>query len=103
MAAYVIGLLQVEDWSWYKEYRNIVEPLIHKHGGRYLSKGIEFSYLEGQQTPTSAVVMLEFPSQEHVARWYADPDYAPMIALRQRSAITQLLTVQGLPDRQSKP
>ena len=96
MAAYVIGLLRVKDWNWYREYRKVVEPLVAKHGGKYLVKGGEPSYLEGEQRPPDAVVVIEFASSEHVARFYADPEYAPVIALRQGGAATELLSVEGV-------
>ncbi len=35
MTTYAIGLYDVWDWSWHKEYRDPVTKLIEKHGGKY--------------------------------------------------------------------
>lgn len=96
MAAYVIGQLRVRDWSWYREYRAIVEPMIARHGGRYLVKGGNPLGMEGEAGAPDALVILEFPSREHAERWYADPAYQPMIELRRKGCSTELLLVDGL-------
>jgi len=42
------------------------------------------------------VVVLEFPSMEHAKSWYNDPDYAPLITLRQGGSDLDFILVDGL-------
>ena len=97
MAAYIVGQLKVQDWNWYKEYRSVTEALVTKHGGKYLIKGGSIEHLEGSGPEPSAVVLIEFPSHDHARAWYQDPDYAPMIDLRNRSGVaTELFLADGI-------
>jgi uncharacterized protein (DUF1330 family) len=40
-------------------------------------------------------VVLEFPTIEHARAWWASPEYAPAKALRQQSASTEMLLIEG--------
>lgn len=98
MAVYIVGQLRVTNWDWYKEYRSITEPLVAKHGGKYVVKGGNPETLEG--AGVDALIVIEFPSQEHARQWHNDPDYAAMIQLRNKSGVeTQLLLATGFEDK----
>lgn len=95
MAAYVIGMLEVRDPSWRAEYGPKTATLVEKHGGRYVARdGAEA--LEGNGKIPDTFVILEFPSVEAAKAWYNDPDYAPMIKLRQTGADGDLVVMEGV-------
>ncbi|WP_417321009.1 DUF1330 domain-containing protein [Emcibacter sp.] len=97
MSAYIIGSLIVKDWDWYREYRNVTEPLVAKHGGRYLVKGGNPETVEGSAPQAHAVVMIEFPDRQSAMNWYNDPEYVLMIDLRQKSnVLTELMLVDSV-------
>jgi len=99
VAFYIVGQLRVQDWNWYKRYRAVSEPLVAKHGGKYLIKGGAIEQLEGSSPEPSALVLIEFPSRDHAKAFYQDPEYEPMIVLRQESGVeTDLLLAQGFDD-----
>jgi len=50
--------------------------------------------LEGDWKP-SRLVMIEFPSMQHIRDWFASPEYAPLLALRQPAAVDCLVAVEG--------
>ena len=52
--------------------------------------------LEGDGKLPSTIVVLEFPSMEQAKAWYNDPEYAPMIALRQGGSTLDFILVEGL-------
>ena len=84
MAAYVIASLAVRDTAWRESYSPKTAELIRKHGGKVLApvgSGVEL--LEGKVKLPTNVVILEFPSKEQAKAWYNDPEYGPMIKLRQ--------------------
>jgi len=67
-----------------------VHNLVHKHGGKYLSRCGNVQTLEGQPLETSVIALLEFPSAEAVQAFAADPEYAPYAAARQAGSESRL-------------
>ena len=94
MAAYVIGEIEVIDPTTYEDYRKQVLAVVQKYGGRFIARGGKAETLEGG-TPVKRVVVLEFPSMEQAQKWYRSPEYAPLIALRQRASRGRLVLVEG--------
>jgi uncharacterized protein (DUF1330 family) len=95
MAAYLIVDIEVTDPAAFEEYRQKVPASIAKYGGKYLARGGQFEVLEGSWTP-KRVVVLEFESMERAKQWYNSPEYRPLKLLRQKSAITNAIFVQGV-------
>jgi len=96
MAAYAIGRLEMRDPSWRQEYGPKTAALVEKHGGKYLVRGDAMERLEGTGQLPSVVVVLEFPSLEHARAWYNDPEYAPLIKLRQTGSDLDFILVEGI-------
>lgn len=95
MAAYIVARLNVRDMAWREEYAPKAGALVRKHGAKVLAGfGNTMEHLEGGALP-SALISIEFPSLKHAKAWYNDPDYAPMITWRQRSADTDMLVIKG--------
>ena len=94
MSAYVIGEIEVTDAAAYEEYRKQVLPVVAKYGGRFIVRGGKVESLEGGWAP-KRLVALEFPSMEQARKWYRSPEYAPLIALRQKASRGRLLIVEG--------
>ena len=96
MAAYAIGRLQMRDPSWLAEYGPKTQALVEKHGGTYLVRGGAMEQLEGGGELPSVMVVLEFPSMAQAKAWYSDPEYAPLIELRQAGSDLDFILVEGL-------
>jgi uncharacterized protein (DUF1330 family) len=96
MPAYAIGRLTMRDPSWLQEYGPKVAGLVEKHGGKYLIRGGAMERLEGSGDLPSAMVVVEFPSMEQARAFYNDPEYAPMIKLRQSGSDLDFILVEGL-------
>ena len=41
------------------------------------------------------LILLEFPSVEQARRWYQSDEYAPVKDIRLKTAVTQVILVQG--------
>ena len=95
MAVYLVVDIQVKDAAVYEEYKKLVPPLVAKHGGEYLARGGRASVMEGDWQPTR-LVLFKFPDEAAVRAFYADPDYAPVKALRHRAAATNAVMVEGV-------
>ncbi len=96
MSVYVIGRLRAEDFSWVAEYSPIAEKTVQRHGGKYLVRGANMEKIEGSEDLPTLMVVLEFPDAESVHAWHEDPEYKPMIELRQASSELELTIVEGL-------
>lgn len=95
MAAYAIGYLTVHNTDWQKEYGDKMPALIQKHGGKLLARA-PADPLEGDPLLPGAVVVLEFPSEDHVRAWHADPLHEPLKQLRRGGADYDLVLVNGV-------
>lgn len=94
MAAYLIGSLDITDLAGFAEYARQVPAVIPQYGGRYIVRGGSAEVVEGDG-PLHRQVVLEFPDMTMLKTWYASPEYAPLIALRQRTARAKVIFVEG--------
>jgi uncharacterized protein (DUF1330 family) len=94
MPAYIVVQIEVRDPETYERYRALAPASIAVHGGRYLVRGGACDPLEGAWNPRRLVV-LEFPTLEQARAWWASPEYAEAKALRQNSADTEMIVVEG--------
>jgi uncharacterized protein (DUF1330 family) len=94
MTAYVIADINVHDPETYREYVGLVPDTLKPHGGRFIVRGGASETLEGDWQPRRLVV-IEFPSADDARRWHGSPEYAPVLAMRQRSATGNLVLVEG--------
>ena len=64
MAVYVIADIKVTDPSWIPEYAAAVHDIVHKHGGKYLSRSANVKTLEGKPLDTTLIAILQFPNED---------------------------------------
>ncbi len=95
MTAYMIVNLEIKDGDGFVRYRNEVPGLIAKHGGEYLVRGGDFEVLEGNWRP-HRLALFRFPNRESIHNFFADPDYAELKALRQQTANSDVVIVDGV-------
>ncbi len=94
MPAYVLVQVDVTDPETYEQYKPLVPPTIAQYGGRFVVRGGKTESLEGSWSPKRLVVV-EFPSVEQAKKWWSSSEYAPAKALRQRSAKTEMIVIEG--------
>ena len=95
MSAYVIVEIEVTDPETFEEYRKLVPPTIEEFGGRYIVRGGATDTLEGGWQPKRLVV-LEFEDAERARAWHASELYAPARAMREASANSRMVVVDGI-------
>src|SRR6267154_6246902 len=96
MPAYVISELEVRDAAGIETYRTLAAKSIAQYGGRYLVRGGAASTAEGGPPPKN-IVVVEFPSMERLREWYASPEYAQALKVRQTALDRRLIFVEGMP------
>ena len=95
MAAYVIVEIEVRDPVGYEEYRKLAGAAVAAQGGKFLVRGGKTEALEGDWQP-ERVVVLEFPSVERAREWWVSKDYATARVIRERTARTRMILVEGV-------
>lgn len=90
MTTYVIADIKVTDNSWVPEYAANVHDIVHKHGGRYLTRTNNITTVEGDALDTTLIALIEFPTLEAFKAFAADPAYAPYAEARQAGSISRL-------------
>ena len=95
MPAYMFANVEVTDPAGYEQYRQQVSATIEAFGGRYLVRGGATEVLEGDWVP-KRMVILEFADMAQLKAWYQSPEYRPLIELRQRTAMSTLVAVEGV-------
>ena len=94
MPAYVINDMEITDPQRFEEYKRLSPPTVAAYGGRFLARGGEVTPLEGGWQPRR-LVMLEFPSVDQAQAWLNSPEYAPARRLRQLSANSRMVVIEG--------
>ncbi len=95
MVAYVIVELDITDPAGYDDYRKLVPPTLAAYGGKFVVRGGACETLEGSWRPQRMVV-LEFPSVGRAKEWWSSPEYREAKALRQRTARSEMIVVEGV-------
>jgi uncharacterized protein (DUF1330 family) len=95
MSVYLIADIDVTDPAGYEEYKRRVPALIAAHGGRYIARGGTSEVLEGTWHPKRTAI-IEFPSLAAFKTFWNAPDYQPLRELRERSATSNLVVIEGL-------
>lgn len=103
MAAYIIVEVDVHNPQEYEEYKALTPASLQPFNGKFIVRGGAAETLEGDWQPKRMVV-LEFPTKQAAKAWWSSDEYAPAKALRQRTATTQMILMEGytMPDAGSK-
>lgn len=95
MSAYVIVNVEVSDPTQYDVYKQMAPASIEAYGGKYIVRGGPIDVLEGRWTPRR-VVILEFPDKRAAHNWWNSSEYADAKAMRNASAYSEMIVVEGL-------
>ena len=95
MSAYVISEVEVRDAAGFEAYRTIAAKAIAQYGGRYLVRGGAANVAEGGPPPKT-IIVVEFPTMERLREWYASPEYAQALKVRQTALDRRLIFVEGV-------
>ena len=95
MSAYVIVEVDVTDPETFEEYRKLVPPTLEAFGGRYVARGGAVESLEGGWQP-KRIVVIEFDDVASATAWHGSAAYAPARAMRDASATSRMIVVEGV-------
>lgn len=95
MPAYIVVQIDVHDPVTYERYKTLAADSVSAFGGRYIVRGGASQVLEGSWQP-KRLVILEFPDAERARAWWSSAEYAEGKALRQASASSEMLLIEGM-------
>lgn len=94
MPVFVAVDIAVHDPEGFERYKALAPATMIPFGGRYALRGGTVERLEGMWQP-SRFVLLEFPTAAAARAWWNSPEYAPVKALRQACAKTEMVLFEG--------
>ena len=93
MSVFMIIDSKIRDGEKYNQYIEQVSPIVEKYGGRYHVRGENIRSL-GTWKP-ERIIVIEFPSEDHIHKWLTSPEYCAVAPLREEGAETQAIIVDG--------
>ena len=95
MSAYVIVDVEITDTQEYEEYKKLTPAAVAAYDGKFIVRGGTTQTLEGDWQP-ERIVVLEFPSVDRANEWWHSQLYTEAKVIRQRSANTKMIIVEGV-------
>jgi uncharacterized protein (DUF1330 family) len=96
MAAYLIVDTKITNAETYEAYKMRAKPIVENFGGEYLARGGNTTAPEDELWNPTRLVIVHFPSREHAEAFINSDEYAPVKAIRHKSAQTTLCIVDGI-------
>ncbi|HEV7331384.1 MAG TPA: DUF1330 domain-containing protein [Flavisolibacter sp.] len=94
MPAYIIVEVSINNPEEYEAYKKLTPASLLPYQGKFIVRGGETVSLEGSWNP-ERIVVLQFPSKELAQAWWSSPEYSPAKEIRQRTADTKMILVEG--------
>jgi uncharacterized protein (DUF1330 family) len=79
MTAYLVANYRITNAEAYAAYPPAVIPTLASYGAEILVADYESEAIEGE--PSSATIVLRFPSKESARAWYDSPEYQEIVHL----------------------
>lgn len=96
MTAFILVDTKIHDAEAYERYKTLARPTAEKHGGVYRARGGEMTVVDDALWTPTRLVIIEFPSRAAAEAFVADPEYAPIKAIRHGAAESTLAIVDGV-------
>lgn len=94
MSSFFIALIDIHDQSGYQRYLDGFDEVFEKYRGRVVAVEDQPRVLEGRW-PSKRTVLIEFPSESELRRWYDSPEYQRLARHRHEAATASIAIVTG--------
>lgn len=91
MPAYVISEVRVLEEDLIARYRVLAADSIAKYDGKYLVRAGALELIEGDRDQDRQYIIVEFPTMARARQWYASPEYAEALKVRNLGALDRTL------------
>jgi uncharacterized protein (DUF1330 family) len=93
--AYFVVELEITNEAAMEPYRAAVGATLTQYGGRFLARGGATELIEGGPPP-KRIVILEFPDNAAVKRWYDSPEYQKILPMRLNNSSARAFVVESV-------
>jgi uncharacterized protein (DUF1330 family) len=94
LKGYVLAIIRVRDPETFKEYVARTPAAVNKYGGKFISRGVDYSILEGTSLP-ARIVLVEFASVAIAHDFYHSKEYQEAAFYRRQSSETDFFILNG--------
>jgi uncharacterized protein (DUF1330 family) len=94
--AYFVAEVEIHDPAGFAPYAERFQTTLVPFGGQLVSFGASIVPLEGIDATTARAAIVLFPSMKAGQDWFASAGYREIAPMRQESARTRALFVDGL-------
>jgi uncharacterized protein (DUF1330 family) len=94
MSAYFIACINIHDRRLYQKYLDKCDSIFERYEGEYLAVDEAPQTLEGNRS-SGRVVLIRFPSEEALRRWYFSEEYQEILRFRLAAAECEAVMVHG--------
>lgn len=91
----IVEATEVLDRKGYEEYVQKVPETIKRFCGEYLARGGQVKVVSGDWNP-ARIIIVKFPSMDKFNAWWSSPEYQAVSPLREKSAKTNAIVVEGV-------
>jgi uncharacterized protein (DUF1330 family) len=95
MSAYFLALIDIHDQARYERYLAGFDEVFEEYQGRVLAVEDDPRVLEGKW-PAARTVLIEFPSEAELRRWYESPEYRRLAQHRREASVACIAIISGL-------
>jgi uncharacterized protein (DUF1330 family) len=105
MSVYMVVEIKVKDQKKYEQYVAAASEIIPKYGGRFLVRGGRITPLPVGLHPDrrlpEQMIIVEYPSELHLRRCFASPEYKEIVQLRNDGVDARAVVLEGYkPEKQ---
>ena len=94
MSAYFIANIRIKDEKLMKQYSEELGDMVMRWGGEYLAIDDSPIVLEGEW-PHTRLVLLRFPNQETIQKWYDSDEYQRVLKMRLDASDCNTIMIKG--------
>ena len=94
VSSYFVALINIHDMAQYQEYLSGFDEVFEKYEGQVVSVEDHPRILEGKW-PAERTVLIKFPNDKELNRWYQSPEYQRLARHRQAASIASIAIISG--------
>ena len=96
MTAFMVVDTLLKDPELYEQYKLLAKPLVEKFGGQYLARGGKMSVKESSLWTPTRLVLVMFPSSDHIEAFSHSEEYQKVLAISKQSADRTVFSLEGV-------
>jgi uncharacterized protein (DUF1330 family) len=94
VSTYFVALIDIHDRARYENYLAGFDEVFEKFKGRVISVDDNPRVLEGEW-PAGRTVLIRFPNDQELLRWYRSPEYQELSRHRQEASVACIAIISG--------